>query len=260
MNCRLIVAAACLAGLQAGLPAALPLPDDTLPVASVHPKPVMLTATGTVTICSDRQLRTRLGEVAVRTPVRLLAYTPEVYYVSGRGTRGSLLTGWADPGALSAVEPALIQEVEANLEKREEIEEAIANRDVVLGMSPEDVERSLGRPAARSRSKSRDHSTETWTYIRYESVPQTQTGLTVDGITTATTVNVRVPAGRTVITFEDGVVSAFENLEEAVSGSGATVVTPATVLPGVIVPARPLVPARPGHPVATNRPPHRVIR
>jgi hypothetical protein len=133
-------------------------------------------------------------------------------------------------------------------ERRRQVEELIARNEVAIGMTPDEVARSLGKPQKRSSRTSRDGSSQVFEYIRYKLIPQTVYSPSyVESITgvrpdprarletvvvrggygyNASTVYVKVPVGTITVSFTEGIVESIEESEGTLVGANASIVVP----------------------------------
>ncbi|MFV0338444.1 MAG: hypothetical protein ACK5LK_09420 [Chthoniobacterales bacterium] len=119
----------------------------------------------------------------------------------------------------------------ANLEKAEErrlmVSKLIENNEVALGMTPDEVAMSLGKPQKTTKRASNQSTEQVWEFIRYKTIPKQQVGYDAYGQLVSQTVYIKVPDGTLTVTFKDGLVSALDqsegNLQE---NGGATIVVP----------------------------------
>jgi hypothetical protein len=180
--------------------------------------------------------------------VELDAVSPAgMYRVRGNARQGGV-AAWIEPRFLDGVPEDLVPKLRAADERRREVEALIARNEVAIGMTPDEVGRSLGRPQKRSSTTSRDGSTQTFEYVRYKLIPQTiytpTYAQTVLGITpdprrrletvvvrggyglNASTVYVKVPVGTINVGFVDGIVESIEESEGTLVGANASIVVP----------------------------------
>ena len=140
------------------------------------------------------------------------------------------------------LDPAVLEE------RRREVDALIARNEVAIGMTLDEVTRSLGKPQKRSSRVSRDGSTQVFEYIRYKLIPQTvYSPAYVESITgvrpdprarletvvvrggygyNASTVYVKVPVGTINVSFADGIVESIEESEGTLVGANASIVVP----------------------------------
>ena len=166
--------------------------------------------------------------------------------VRGDAQQGGIVA-WVTPQTL---EP-LPQKFEENLRKsearRNEVEALIARNEVAIGMTVEEVGRSLGKPQKKTSRADKSGTQQVWDFIKYQLVPQTtyapvnnQTIVTYQKTTNsptetvvqnnqgfaANTIYVKVPIGTLTVTFRENIVEALDQSEGTTSGGQVSVVIP----------------------------------
>ncbi len=167
--------------------------------------------------------------------------------VRGNAKQGGV-AAWIEPRFLDGL-PGNYLEIATNAEqRRRDVEELIARNEVAIGMTLDEVTRSLGKPQKRTSRTGREGSTQTFEYIRYKLIPQSVyspsyiqsiTGVRPDPRSRLETVTVRsgygydaatiyvkVPVGTVTVGFVDGLVETVEESEGTLAGANATIVVP----------------------------------
>jgi len=167
--------------------------------------------------------------------------------IRGNAQQGGV-AAWVEPHFFEGMPPHFIENLQRSEARRQQVEKLIENNEVAIGMTPEEVTRSLGRPQKRSSRTERDGSTQTLEYIRYKLVPQTiftptyastitgyrpEPGGRLETVTMrntsgmgASTVFVKVPVGTTTVHFSQGVVESIEESEGTLTGARSSIVVP----------------------------------
>mgnify|MGYP003577166574 CR=1 FL=1 len=139
----------------------------------------------------------------------------------------------------------------ANLKKSEErrkvVDGLIARNEVAIGMTIDEVGRSLGKPQKVTNRADKHGTRQVWEFIKYALVPQTsyapgygQTVVTYPGKSKKpstvivqgggyypNTIYVKVPVGTLTVSFRDGIVDALDQSEGTLAGTGqVSIVTP----------------------------------
>jgi hypothetical protein len=139
----------------------------------------------------------------------------------------------------------------ANLKKSEErrkvVDVLIARNEVAIGMTIDEVGRSLGKPQKVTNRADKHGTQQVWEFIKYTLVPQTtyapgygqtivthpgmpnkpQTMIVQGGGYFPSTIYVKVPVGTLKVSFKDGIVDALDQSEGTLVGAGqVSVVTP----------------------------------
>lgn len=204
------------------------------------PKELAVTRSG-VRAFSDARLSRYAGTLRFPQSVRVSAFLADAALISGLARQGRI-SAWVRVRDLDGLPAGFFEDLRAAEERREAVEALIARNEVALGMTEEEVGRSLGRPQRTSRSADRDATRTVWEFVRYRNVPQTvfgpQTGRTVrwapgrgpitSGGTFVQPVTqwVRVPVGKTIVTFENGVVTGVAEREDNQPSSRPRIVAP----------------------------------
>ena len=194
---------------------------------------------------SDRRYA---GTLRFPQAVKLDAVAPNgMLRVRGNAKQGGV-AAWVDPAYLEPLPPDFVANLQRAEERRREVEALIARNEVAIGMTPDEVARSLGKPQKRSSRTSRDGSSQVFEYIRYKLIPQTVYSPSyVESITgvrpdprarletvvvrggygyNASTVYVKVPVGTITVTFAEGIVESIEESEGTLVGADASIVVP----------------------------------
>jgi len=188
------------------------------------------------------------GTLRFPQAVKLDAVAPNgMLRVRGNAKQGGV-AAWVDPAYLEPLPPDFVANLQRAEERRRQVEELIARNEVAIGMTPDEVARSLGKPQKRSSRTSRDGSSQVFEYIRYKLIPQTVYSPSyVESITgvrpdprarletvvvrggygyNASTVYVKVPVGTITVSFTEGIVESIEESEGTLVGANASIVVP----------------------------------
>ena len=167
--------------------------------------------------------------------------------VRGNAQQGGV-AAWIEPQYVTGLPENYLEIALRAEQRRREVEELIKRNEVAVGMSLEEVTRSLGKPQKRSSRTGREGSTQTYEYIKYKLIPQTvYTPAYVQSITgirpdprqrletvtvrggygyDASTVYVKVPVGTVTVGFVNGLVETVEESEGTLTGANAAIVVP----------------------------------
>ena len=238
----LLAASLCLAGPIVREPGVIYLSDF------VEIKAPRLPLTAAAPCFFNADMRQSAGVLRFPQSVELVAVSPEGRLrVRGNARQGGV-AAWIEPHFLSGIPEDFITKLRAADKRRTEVEALIAKNEVAIGMTLDEVTRSLGRPQKRSSTTDREGSSQTFEYIRYKLVPQTiftptyaQTVLGVQpdpnrpletvvvrggtGIA-ASTIYVKVPVGTTSVSFSNGIVESIRESEGTLAGANASIVVP----------------------------------
>lgn len=189
---------------------------------------------------SDPNLTRYIGTLRFPQTVQASAFLPHACRISGNARQGRI-SAWIPYRALEPLPENFLKDLNKAALRRERVEELIAQNEAAIGMTKDEVRRALGRPQRTTRRADRGSSQETWEFVRYRLVPQTFTSphfspptrivsnrgvVTTSPAFTSHTQMVRVPVGKTEVTFENGVAIALHQSEGAPVGGRPRVVAP----------------------------------
>jgi hypothetical protein len=153
--------------------------------------------------------------------------TDKVYRVRGQGLRNGIV-GWVAPWAFASKDPEFVANLKKLYERQIEVQAIIAENEVAIGMTIEEVGLSRGKPTKTSLRRTKQGQSGKWEYIDYEEVKHYVTR--VDPLTGAAYRQLshvtQEEKGKTVIEFEDEVVTAIEESEDRKGGNVRIVVPP----------------------------------
>lgn len=184
-------------------------------------KPIELRVIKEAPIFSDKEGQRPLGSITTNQKVVLQAMTDKAYRVSAK-TSGNKTVGWVAPWAFASKDPEFVENLQDLYERQLEVERLIANAEVAIGMTMDEVARALGEPTKTKVKQSRDGRSGTWEFITYEDVETyNYVRNPASGQVFRQLAHVeREERGKQVIEFENEVVTTIEETEAA-SGSGS---------------------------------------
>jgi hypothetical protein len=190
-------------------------------------KPIELLVIKEAPVFSDREGRNRLGFLRADQKVRLEAMTDKVYRVRGEGLRNGIV-GWVAPWAFASKDPEFVGNLKKLYERQIEVEAVIAEGGVAIGMTIDEVALSRGKPTKTNLRRTEKGQSGKWEYIDYEELKHYITR--IDPVTGAAYRQFShvtlVERGKTVIEFEDEVVTAVEESEDRQGGNVRIIVPP----------------------------------
>lgn len=167
--------------------------------------------------------------------------------VFGNARQGGV-AAWVDQSFLNPLPEGFVETLRRAEKRRKEVDALIARKEVAIGMTAEEVTRSLGKPQKRSSRSGRDGTSQVFEYIKYELVPQTvftpsyaqsitgyrpSPGERLETVVMrgnygygASTVYVKVPVGTVKVSFVNGIVESVERSEGTLAGAHAGIVVP----------------------------------
>ena len=208
-----------LAFLALTLPAvALPekLAPDVVYTEEFAPEGIKLKVEKPGWVFESKKGGRKYGALKVGTTVDLIHFTDKAYYVRGKRSNNEGVSGWVTPAAFSSKEPEFIKKLKEVHTRQLTVRELIANEEIALGMTPEEVELVLGEPTKTTLRRTKDGQTQVWEFVEtivqkhYATVRDPYTGALYRQYTHSTTEE----KSKKVIEFENGFVTATEFSEQ----------------------------------------------
>ncbi len=153
-----------------------------------------------------------LGTLRVDQEVTLLAVSDRAYRVRGKAQQGQI-AGWAGHAFFDKLAPDFVENLKKVAERKAVVADLIANEQVALGMTAEEVIASLGEPTKRSTKVTAEGKQDTLEYITYEKVPQESWARNAFGFLYKRTTYVKVETGKLSITLDNDLVLGIEESE-----------------------------------------------
>ncbi len=154
-----------------------------------------------------------VGVFAKGETVELQAVGESLYRVKGRATHGQVV-GWVQPTFLTPLKPEFIESLRKNEERRAQVAKLIAQNEVAIGMTTDEVLQSLGKPQRRSTRADVTHRRDIWEYVKFERQPQQVLRTDQFGRQYWDTVWVKVEVGSLSVVFADHVVTEIGEDED----------------------------------------------
>lgn len=200
---------------------------DVIYLTDVVEKPIKLKVIKNAPVFSDKEGNHRLGVLKADQIVELEGMTEKVYRVRGEGLRNGIV-GWVAPWAFSHPQEDFVAKLKQVYDRQIEVNKIIAANGVALGMTMEEIAESRGKPTKTSMRRTKEGQSGSWEYIDYDEVKHF--------ITRADPVSGQVfrqlshitqeETGKTVVEFENNIVSALEESENNSSGNLRIIVPP----------------------------------
>ncbi len=188
-------------------------------------KPIELSVIKEAPVFSDKEGQHKLGTLKADQKVQLEAITEKIYRVRGRGTRDGI-AGWVAPWAFTSTDPDFVANLKLLYQRQIQVQALIAARDVAVGMTLDEVSLAKGKPTKTSVRKTGAGQSGRWEFIDYEEIKHytttidPQTGQAYRQLAYVT----QEEKSKTVVEFEDDVVSAVEESEDRKGGNVRIVV------------------------------------
>ena len=200
---------------------------DVVHLAEHVQKPIELRVLKEAPVFSDKNGKNRLGTLKADQTVVLEAMTEKAYKVRGEGTRHGI-SGWVGPHAFASKDPDFVENLKKLHKRQLEVQELIDNKELAIGMTPEEVSKSLGSPTKTRVKQTERGQSGRWEYVDYEQV--THYNYVRDPISGQVFRQVshvtQVEKGKTVVEFQGGVVTSLEESAQDTSSPVKIIVPP----------------------------------
>jgi hypothetical protein len=180
------------------------MPDKQIELMIVKDAPVY----------SDVDGKQKLGTIQANQKVKIEAITDKAYKVRGKGTRDGI-AGWVGPWAFASKDPQFVENLKKFYTRQLEVNKIIAENDVAMGMTTDEVAQSLGQPTKSSLRQTPEGQSGKWEFIDYEEhnnyslVRDPITGNVFRQLVSVT----QIEKSKRVVEFTNGLVSAIEDSE-----------------------------------------------
>lgn len=192
-------------------------------------KPLKLATTVDSNVASKPADGRYLGTIRKGSPVELLAVLDNLARVRGQAQQGGV-AGWVELKSITPLKAEFLDSLRQNAKRKAEVDALIANGEVALNMTPDEVSAALGKAQKKTSKLDAGGRKETWEFVRYARVPQDTTGYTRDGRLVTTTVYIKVPAGKLTVNFENNLVTTLEQSEGNTDVQAVPRILPAPIL------------------------------
>ena len=179
------------------------------------------------TVFATKKGGRKLGVYPVDTKLKLLGMTDKAYKVRGEA-RHSLVSGWVSPKNLASKQPKFVEELKQFYEREMKIRELIANKEVAIGMTIDEVAQSVGEPTNKESRITKDGRTGKWDFIKgkekkhYTNTVDPRTGQVFRRFSHVTIEEQE----KLTVEFENNVVTAISSLENNSPGNVKIIVPP----------------------------------
>ncbi len=217
------------AQLAKARPSSLPQETGTFSIEGMTLKPVLVKIQQESPVYSTSKFQGAVGSFAPGVIVTLVAMSDTGYRVRGRA-RHADVAGWVRQVDVLSKDPLLADKLKKLYERSQQVAELIKSNQVALGMTPEEVQSSLGKPTRQSTKVNAAGKEQRLEYSIFEKVPQVTTNRDAFGQLVQTVVYVKVEVGTLSMSFKDGVVEEIEETKGNPLGAGGVKIVPAPVV------------------------------
>lgn len=228
-----LVALVCLLGslpVAAAPRSSLLAPEaGTIDVEDLLPQPLRLTLAAEVAVYATSTFQRPLGLMPAGTMVTLVGLADKSYRVRGRARHGDV-AGWVPVNAFVLKDPDLPNKLKSLFERQQAVAALIAAHEVALGMTPAEVQQSLGKPSRRATRVTAQGRQELLEYSVFEKVPQVRTGIDAFGNPVQSVIYLKVEVGTLSISFKDGLVDAIDEVKGNPLQGGQIKIVPGPIL------------------------------
>jgi hypothetical protein len=178
-------------------------------------------------VYSDVDGKQKLGTILANQKVKIEAITDKAYKVRGKGTRDGI-AGWVGPWAFASKDPQFVENLKKFYTRQLEVNKIIAEKDVAMGMTTEEVAQSLGRPTKSTLRQTPEGQSGKWEFIDYDeqknyaNVRDPVTGNFYRQLVSVT----QIEKSKRVVEFTNGAVSAIEDTESKRADNMRIIVPP----------------------------------
>lgn len=201
---------------------------DVIYLADILQEPIKLKVPKEAPVFSDKEGKHRLGFLRADQTVELEGMTEKAYRVRGKGRTNNGLAGWVGPQAFSHPQEDFVAKLRQLYERQIAVNKIIEEEGVAIGMTLAEVEKSRGKPTKTSVRRTAKGEAGSWEYIDYDEIKHYTTRVDpVSGQAFRQFSHItREETGKTVVEFEDGLVTALQKDEDNGRGNVRIIIPP----------------------------------
>lgn len=174
----------------------------------------------------DLALTRYAGTLRFPQEIEVIAIGEQLLRIRGKAQQGQILA-WLPADALTPIDPKFVSDLRKAEERRNLVDSLIAKNEAALGMTLDEVQRSLGKPQKKGQKANQDGVEQVWEFVTYTYIPQTSTVIGPNGLQTLATTYIKTPKGTMTVRFKDGIVSELNQSEGTIlTGNETTIVVP----------------------------------
>jgi len=177
------------------------------------------------TVYNSKKANTRLGTFTKGTQLELIALSKHAYQVVGKATHGNV-RGWVNPDHMGSTDPDFIKNLKAFYERQISINVLIANKEIAIGMTLDEVKASIGEPTKTQSRVDKGGKKGKWEFITYIEQKHYKTFYDVRGqLFRQYSHSTTEESGKIVVEYEKDIVTVIEQ-EESVGRRGPRLISP----------------------------------
>lgn len=174
---------------------------------------------------TDLTAQRSVGSLLGGQEVALIAFSDKACRVRGRAAHDTIV-GWVGMKFLEAKDASLFDRLKQAAARQKQVDALIAKKEVAIGMTPDEVIQSLGRPDEETTSLTKDKADGSFSYITYDRLPQRHLVRDRYGRLVQTVTYIKVETGRLTVVFEGGAVSGVQTTKGRPNWNNARIVVP----------------------------------
>ena len=197
-------------------------------LADILEVPIKLKVIKEAAVFSDKDGKNRLGFLKADQTVELEGMTEKAYRVRGQGRTNNGIVGWVGPHAFSHPQADFVAKLRQLYERQIAVNKIIEDKGLAIGMTLDEVDKSRGKPTKTSVRRTAKGEAGTWEYIEYDEIKHYVTRIDpVSGQSFRQLSHItREETGKTVVEFEDGLVTALQEDEDNGPGNVRIIIPP----------------------------------
>jgi hypothetical protein len=200
--------------------------SDVMYMDEMNLPPLMLKVRVRAPLMFTRDRSSILGHVSPGQVVTVLGVGETQYYISSQIATGPA-RGWVRSDAIEPLAPEVLADIKQRRERTQKHKDLIDRHEVAIGMTPEEVRASLGKPDKTTRTVTKEGAEELWSYVTYRYLPQYSYVQDKYGQMNPNVIYQRMPIGHKTIVFRNGEVALIEDhVEDRPPPPVSTVVPP----------------------------------
>jgi len=207
----------------------LPVEPGTVHVEDVLTKPVLLKILTDTPIFANATMDRATGSMAPGTLVKLVGFSDTAFRVRGRARHGDT-SGWVRMADVLSPDPNLVPNLKKMHERQIQVEALIAEHQIALGMTSEEVLAAMGKPSRKTSKLSASGKDEKFDYVVYDRVPQYNTSFDAFGRPFQTVTYLKVETGSLSVNFKNSIVDTIEETKGNPLGGGGVKIVPGPML------------------------------